>query len=540
MQTVSPLQVLRRYPAHDYTLLAALETRATSLPDKVLVEFRDERITFGQMLGRVREAMALLAAQGVKRGDRVAVMSLNHPTTAVIFIALAALGATMVGVNPDFGEKEALYVLDHSQAQGIVCSPGALPTVQAILARLPMNPWVMTNEPNDRGVAVFGGSDAGATRQPATGLLARTASGPDDVCIFVYTSGTTGFPKGVMHSQRSVLLAGEGFVRRMHIQPDERLLCLLPMFHINAVFYSLAGSLIAGATLLLEERFRASSFWQVVAERRATEVNTIAAVMNILMRRPREEFVPAHVLTKIYGAPFSDEIYRVFEEEFHVPDVIEGYGMSEIPGAMNNPFDGERRKGSMGKPSLHPDPNVPLGEVKIVDDDGNEVPVGERGEIAVKTPVVMKGYYRDPEATKSAFRAGWFLTGDLGWKDADGYFWFVARKKDIIRRRGENISGAEIDRVAGDHPDVVEAAAIGVPADLGEEEVLLAVVRRPEAVVTERDIAEWCSGRLAAFKVPRYVIFTEALPHTPTHRVAKFELRKDTTLKARAVDVGAR
>jgi carnitine-CoA ligase len=220
-----------------------------------------------------------------------------------------------------------------------------------------------------------------------------------------------------------------------------------------------------------------------------------------------------------------------------VPHLIEGYGMSEIPGACSNPYDGERRKGSMGKPSLHPDPAVNLAEVKIVDDDYNDLPVGTTGEIAVRTPTIMKGYYRDPEATAAAFRDGFFLTGDLGWIDSDSYVWFVARKKDIIRRRGENISGAEIDRVAGDHPEVVEAAAIGVPADLGEDEVLLAVVKKPGSALTERELADWCRARLAPFKVPRFVLFVDTLPRTPTHRIAKFELRKDATLKQRAVDL---
>jgi crotonobetaine/carnitine-CoA ligase len=250
--------------------------------------------------------------------------------------------------------------------------------------------------------------------------------------------------------------------------------------------------------------------------------------------------VPNHTLAKIYGAPFSPEIYRVFEDEFGVPHLIEGYGMSEIPGVFSNPFDGERRKGSMGRPSLHPDPAVNLAQVKIVDEDGNDVPAGVTGEIAVRTPTIMKGYYRDPAATAAAFRDGFFLTGDLAWVDAQGYYWFVARKKDIIRRRGENISGAEIDRVVGDHPEVVEAAAIGVPAELGEDEVLLAVVKKAGSRLTEQELAAWCGARLAPFKLPRFVLFVDALPRTPTHRIAKFELRKDATLKQRAVDLNER
>ena len=532
---MTPLEVLRRYPAHDYTLHGALASRAQRIPHHSFIEFEDTRLSYAETRARVHQAMALLVSYGVKPGDRIAVMSHNHPATVVLFIALASLGAVMVGVNPDFGEKEAHYALEHSQSSGIVCSLAALATVQAVAGSLAARPWIMTNEPNPAGLPAWPGAPSGAAPD------AREPVGrADDACIIIYSSGTTGFPKGVMHSQRTVVLAGEGFVRRMHLDPAERIFCVMPMFRVNAIFYSLSGTIAAGATLLLEEKFSASKFWSSVAARRATEANTIAAVMNILMRRPREEFVPGHTLKKIYGAPFSPEIYRVFEQEFGVPHLIEGYGMSEIPGVFSNPFDGERRQGSMGRPSLHPDPAVNLAEVRIVDEEGNGVPTGVTGEIAVRTPTIMKGYYRDPAATAAAFRDDFFLTGDLARVDADGYYWFVARKKDIIRRRGENISGAEIDRVAGDHPEVVEAAAIGVPAELGEDEVLLAVVKKPGSRLTEQELAAWCGERLAAFKVPRFVLFVDTLPRTPTHRIAKFELRKDATLKQRAVDLNER
>ena len=174
----------------------------------------------------------------------------------------------------------------------------------------------------------------------------------------------------------------------------------------------------------------------------------------------------------------------------------------------------------------------------MLDDDGRPAPDGAVGELAVRTPIVMKGYYRDPEATRAAFKDGWFLTGDLVRRDADGYYWFVARKKDIIRRRGENISGAELDRVMGEHPAVAEAAAIAVPSPLGEDDILAAIVLRPGMRATARELADWCRARLAAHKVPRYVAFLDELPHTPTHRVAKFKLKGDGTLLARAVDLG--
>jgi crotonobetaine/carnitine-CoA ligase len=191
----------------------------------------------------------------------------------------------------------------------------------------------------------------------------------------------------------------------------------------------------------------------------------------------------------------------------------------------------------MGPAGRHPDPDVAWAQCRVVDDEGRDVPDGVAGELIVKTPIVTKGYFRDPEQTAAAFREGWFLTGDLVTRDADGYYTFVSRKKDIIRRRGENIAGAELDRVIGEHPDVAEAAAIAVPAELGEDEILVAVVAKPGTAPTARDIANWCAERLAAMKVPRYVLFMDSLPHTPTHKILKGALRADATLKARATDL---
>ena len=482
----------------------------------------------------VARAAALFAARGVAAGDRIGVMSTNHPSTVITLMALARIGAVMVPVNPDYRAAEAGYVLSHAQVSGVLCSPEALPTVREAIAEMAPAPWLMLNRAGANEPPLFD-NEIAATQGPDP---ADTAT-PDAPCVFIYTSGTTGFPKGVMHSQRALLMAGEGFVQRMYLQPEDRLLCILPMFHINALFYSLAGALAAGATLILAPRFSANGFWRDVARTRATEVNTIAAVSNILMRRPRSEFVPGHSLRKVYGAPFSAETYEVFVREFGVPTLIEGYGMSEIPGALNNPFDGPHKIGSMGKPSLHPDPRVQLAQLKIVDDEGHELPDGQTGELVVKTPLVMLGYFRDSEQTRAAIRDGWFLTGDLAWRDGDGYFWFVARKKDIIRKRGENISGAELDRVVESHPDVLQAAAIPVPDELGEDEILMAVALRPGATLSAQAVADWCRERLAAIKVPRYVVLVDALPQTPTHRVAKYKLRGDQSLIARATDLAA-
>jgi len=185
---------------------------------------------------------------------------------------------------------------------------------------------------------------------------------------------------------------------------------------------------------------------------------------------------------------------------------------------------------------VHPRFGPDFSQLRVVDDAGNDVAVGEVGELVVKTPIAFKEYLKDPEQTAASWRDGWFLTGDLAKRDAEGYFYFVARKKDIIRRRGENISGAELDRVVSEHPGVLEAAAIGVPSELGEEEILIAIVPKPSVRLDVKGILEWCRTHLSAMKVPRYVLFTDALPHTPSHRVAKHKLKAEPDLMSRAVD----
>ena len=541
---IAPLDVLRLYPPHQGTMLSMLQSRVSVQPDKEFLLFEGISTSYTQALDSVYRTAAVLQGQGVKPGDRVGVMSSNHPSSVFLILALGQVGAIYVPVNPDYGLAEAQYVLEHAGVSGVVCSPNALATVKAAGAALHTAPWLLVNEAMPVDPTSVGAAGTALQDPPVLSTLMANATpltgnlgSPNSSCLFIYTSGTTGFPKGVVHCQRSLHTAGEGFVARMYLQPDDRVLCVLPMFHINAIFYSMAGALAAGATLILERRFSASTFWKTVKQTGATTVNTIAAASAILMRRDRSEFAPGHALQKIYGAPFDEEIFRVFNEEFQVPILIEGYGMSEVPGCLNNPFLGPRKVRSMGQPSLHPDPAIQLADLRIADDAGHFLPPGQIGELVVKTPIVMQSYYRDKAQTQAAFRDGWFLTGDLAWVDEDGYFWFVARKKDIIRKRGENISGAELDRVVGNHPAVLEAAALPVPSNLGEDDILIAVLLREGRHATPEDIADWCRQHLAAIKVPRYVVFVTALPHTPTHRVAKFKMREDKTLLARAKDL---
>jgi crotonobetaine/carnitine-CoA ligase len=214
--------------------------------------------------------------------------------------------------------------------------------------------------------------------------------------------------------------------------------------------------------------------------------------------------------------------------------------MTEIPGACNNPFAGPHKIGSIGKPARHPRFDGPFVEMRVVDDSGTDVRPGETGELLVKTPILMQGYLYDPEQTRTAIRDGWFSTGDLVRQDDDGDYYFVARKRDIIRRRGENISGAELDRILCEHPAILEAAAIGVPSELGEEEIMAVLVARSKPPPSAEEIVDWCHGRMAPMKIPRFVVFVDELPHSSSQRVAKYRLKQDPSLLGKAVAPAAK
>jgi crotonobetaine/carnitine-CoA ligase len=525
-----PLEVLQLYPEHDYTLNGALESRMGRGPQRPFILFGSRKWSWEEF-GAASDAIARsLAARGIRKGDRVGIMARNSDGHVLMLFALARIGAIMVPVNPDFGVEEARYVLHHAEVSAVAASVECIETAQKACEGLGTVPWFI----------LFDGDGAGTL--PLDDLIAQApdialAGGitAEDTCLIVYTSGTTGFPKGAMHSQRSFVTGGEAFVERVHLQDDDRVMIVLPLFHINALFYSVAGTLAAGASMVIVPRFSAAMFWHTAADTGATEVNIIDAIGTILINRPRSEFRPDHRIRRIYGA--RQNAAGVFRNEFHIPHLVGGFGMTEIPGVTCTPFDNVEKPISMGPVGRHPDPSRPWAECRVVDDEGRDVGVNEVGELVVKTPIIMQGYFRDPEQTRDAFRDGWFLTGDLVRRDADGWFHFVSRKKDIIRRRGENIAGAELDRVIESHPAVHEAAAIPVPSELGEDEILVAVVLKPGQHTRAEDIAQWCRERLAPQKVPRYVLFADRLPHTPTHKVAKQALKSDATLKARATDL---
>jgi len=530
-----PLEVIRLYPEHDYTLNGALASRAGRDPSRPFMVYRERSWSWRQFMEHVEAVARVLAARGIRKGDRMGVMARNCDGHVVLLFALSRLGAIMVPVNPEFGVEEAKYVLHHAEVSAVAATQDTLEVARKAATGLKTPAWFVMLDAANGDVPLL---DDLANAAPPSSITGEKITG-DSTCLIVYTSGTTGFPKGAMHSQKSFVTGGEAFVQRVYLQDDDRVMIVLPLFHINAMFYSVAGTLAAGACMIIVPKFSASTFWQTAVDTGATEVNIIEAIGSILRNRPRSEFCPDHKLTKVYGVRASMD--ETFKNDFRIPHRIGGYGMTEIPGVTCNPFDveneGVQKLGSMGPVGRHPDPAKPWAQCRVVDDEGRDVPDGESGELWVKTPIIMQGYFRDPEQTANTFHDGWFKTGDLVKRDSDGYYWFISRKRDIIRRRGENIAAAELDRVVGEHPAVAEAGTIAVPSELGEDDIFVIVAVKPGMKVTAQEIADWCRSRLAPQKVPRYVAFIDELPHTPTHKIAKAVLRADRTLLARATDL---
>ena len=286
------------------------------------------------------------------------------------------------------------------------------------------------------------------------------------------------------------------------------------------------GALAAGAGLVLVRKFSAGLFWEQAVRYKATQFNFVGAVGRILCRRPESEFRSDHRLRTAYGALVTPDVYKHFTRRFKIVNVIDGYGLTEVPRVSQNPIGGRIKMRSMGLPAPHPDPEVTFAEVKVVDNGGDPLPAGEKGELIIRSPVMMKGYYKDAHRTREAVRDGWFYSGDYVYRDEDGYLFFVDRKKDIIRKKGENISATEIETVINSSPKVSESAVIGVPSELGEDEIMACIVLRKDVHMTTDEVTALCKCRLADFKVPGLIAFFDALPKTSTERVAKHLLRK--------------
>jgi crotonobetaine/carnitine-CoA ligase len=537
-----------------------LDARCAAAAERTFLEFRGERWSYGD-LRRVTDAIAArLHRLGVVPGDRVAIRLPNSPEHVFAWLAAAKLGATVAPLHAQWTNAEVDRALTQLRPKLLVSDLDQDKAKTFIEGKVEPRPL-----PMDRGVSPSSGSSSssidgsasvsssfpsmkassslfvvelGAVREWLRGDLDGDFPDVPEVpadapAELLFTSGTTGLPKAAVQSFRSMRLTGEAFADWLGLASSDRLFTCLPLAHVNARFYSTLGALAAGAALVLEERFSASAFWRWMAESRATEVNTIGAMLRILLQAPESDLDRAHDLRLVYTSPaLGAEHHRAFEARFGVRLVV-GYGMTECTFGFIHPLDlplesPERRLDSMGRPRRHPDPRWPCGWKLIDPATGAE---SNAGEIHLSGPTVFSGYFENPAATASVARAdGWLATGDLATRDPAGWYTFVGRTKEMIRRRGENLSPLEVEEVLMSHPAVAEAAVVGVPAELGDEEVAAFVVLRreclPECGEIVEALATWCAAHLASFKVPSEWRLLDELPRTSTNRVAKAELLK--------------
>ncbi len=503
-----------------------IESRVDQHPNKPFLYFEKEVVSYSGFDRKINRAANGLLELGVKKGDRVALFLSNRPEFLYAWFGLAKIGAVMVPINTGLKEKEAGYVVNHSEAVGLIFDQEFLPVVREMRKESRALNWLScADSTTEEGIFPFPQIlQSGNPNLKGIDLHER------DMAQIIYTSGTTGFPKGVIHAHKDFTLTGEAFTLCAGIGPEDRVMTILPLFHANAEYYSTMGALAAGASLILMPRFSATAFWHQAVSYGATEFNFIGAVGRILCARPEEEFRPEHRIKTAYGALVTPDVYETFTQRFKVPNVIDGYGLSEVLRVSQNPIGGVIKMKSMGLPAKHPDPDRTFTEVRIVNEEGRDLGPHETGELIVRSPVMMQGYFKDEEMTRQTIRDGWLYTGDHVYRDEDGYLFFVDRKKDIIRRKGENISATEIEITLMANPKVQEAAVIAVPSELGEDEVLAGIVLKGNQTMTAEEAIEWCQARMARFKVPRYVQFRTDFPRTPTLRVAKYIWKKEENL----------
>ena len=359
---------------------------------------------------------------------------------------------------------------------------------------------------------------------PAPSPLIR----PDDLATVLYTSGTTGLPKGVMTCHNAYAVTGFEYAQRyVALRSDDVLWTCLPLFHINAQAITAMPALLSGRPMVLTARFSASRFWSEMHEHRATVFNYMGAMLIILLKQPVSDDDAENPIRLTVGSSAPKDRWREFEQRFGIT-LVEIYGLTESAGVcLGSPPTGGPI-GTCGQP-------LGWSDVRIAREDGSTADPGEAGEIVIRSKqpnTMFVGYYHDEPATTRAWEGGWFHSGDRGRRRADGPFEFVDRMKDSIRRRGENISSYEVERVVNEHRAVLESAAVAVPSELGEDEVMIVVVPKPGAEIDPAELSAFCIDRMAAFQVPRYVRVLTALPKTPTEKVQKFELRAEGVASA--------
>jgi crotonobetaine/carnitine-CoA ligase len=506
--------------AGDMNLAARLARWARVQPERIAVRFESDAITYGELDRRVDALAAGLSTAGVRAGELVCVLFETSIDYVATWIALGRLGAVEAPINTGFRGPGLAHALRLTGASRLLVDSALAPEAWAVLGEVPAI----------REVFVRGGAPAppkGATARAFAfeellrggGAAAPAQTRPGDTAMLLFTSGSTGPSKACSIPNRYVLRQPEMFCEELRIGPADTLYAPFPLFHADGAIFTVAAALAAGCTAALAPRFSVRGFWDDCRRHEATHFDFMGATLAMLFKQPPGPRDREHSLRLGWGVP-SPPWAEAFEARFGV-ELVEVYGLSDAGIVLYNRPGAETRPGSCGRPA------APF-ELRLQNADGAEVAAGEVGELVIRPRephLVLSGYHGDPAATAEAFRDLWFHTGDLMRRDGDDFFYFVGRLKDVIRRRGENISAFDVEQVLLTHPDVLEAAAYGVPSELTEEDLMVSVRPRAGAALAPQDVADWAAGRLAPHMVPRYVRLCAELPRTETEKVAKHLLK---------------
>jgi crotonobetaine/carnitine-CoA ligase len=499
-----------------------IEDRAKKLGDKVFLRFQDQTFTYNEINRLSNRCANGFLKLGIAKGDKVSFMLPNCPEIMFLWFGAAKIGAVEVPINTSYKGEFLRHIVDQSDSRILAIIPEYIDRVRLIQNDLKKLEKVII-------LGDFEKKDVKGLKIPVMAFkeFFDAPDTPVDVEVYpwdpisiIYTSGTTGLSKGGLGPHKFWIVCAEKMLEYREGTKDDIFYTFLPMYHFNAQVLTTITALLAEAEMVLSDKFSASRFWDDIRKYKATQFNYLGAVIPILAKQPEKPDDIDNPIRVALGAGCPQNVMDVFEKRFGLI-CMEGFGMTEI-GIPIHVRGNDRRPGSCGK-------TMDIYEMMLVDDEDNEVPVGEPGEIIFrpKEPfTMMLEYYKMPDKTLESYRNLWFHSGDLAKKDADDYYYFVDRKKDSLRRRGENISSFEVERAINTHPKILESAAVAVSSELAEDEVKICVVLKPGETLSYEDLTKHAAERMPYFAVPRYIEFLESLPKTPTERVQKYQLRQ--------------
>ncbi len=470
-------------------------------------------LTYAQLKADSLELGRYLATQGLAKGDKVALMLHNGYQTGRLLIGVMYAGFTVAPLNLLAQPSQLAYVLEHSDTRLVFTSAELADRVHAALKDIRRDISVVVIDPDALQIPAL--ASAGSAE------LAPVAE--DDDALLMYTSGTTGQPKGVVLSHKSVAAGGEFTSRAHQLTATDRVLCALPLYHINGQIVTAVAPIVHGGSVVMPHRFSVTNYWETVVAQRCTWINVVPTIIAYLLNAPDPRAsgldLSAVKFCRSASAPLPPELHRAFEEKFGI-SIIETFGMTETNApCFTNPYERARRKiGSPGRAFGN--------EGKVIDPaSGKDLPAGQVGELMVRGDNVMKGYYKDPATTARTLRPdGWMHTGDLGYMDADGFVFITGRIKELIIKGGENIAPREIDEALLKHPAVLEAAAVGMPDPQYGQEIMACVVLKPGASCSLAELYEFSQRELGRYKTPKLIKLVDALPKGPSGKVQRLKL----------------